>query len=141
MALAPDTTLWPFSHVVAFTRPALTEQTTPVSFTVVDAFANVSNVTFVDKDLVQTSVEVDPGGRTWTPALEMVVLYKVYCLRTPQGRGGNRWLPTSWRVRTIWATAREAVVSLHANGILHEVTAGRADHSSFSATRRPVSFG
>ena len=51
MAVAPDTTLWPFSHVVAFTRSALTEQTTLVSFTVVDAFANVSNVTFVDKDL------------------------------------------------------------------------------------------
>ena len=51
MAVAPDTTLLPFAQVVAFARSELTEQTTLVSFTVMDAFASVSNVTFVDKDL------------------------------------------------------------------------------------------
>ena len=77
MAVAPDTTLLPFAQVVAFARSELTEQTTPVSFTVMDALASVSNVTFVDKDLDADELGgisqwVEPG----TPALERVVLYK-----------------------------------------------------------------
>ena len=62
MAVAPDTTLLPYAQVVAFARSELTEQTTPVSFTGVDAFANVSNVTFMDRISMQTSLEVGVSG-------------------------------------------------------------------------------
>ncbi|CAE8611043.1 unnamed protein product [Polarella glacialis] len=51
IALASETSLASFSHVLVYTKSSLVEQTTPVALKLVDQGATVSNITFPDLDL------------------------------------------------------------------------------------------
>eukprot|EP00928_Gymnodinium_smaydae_P018052 TRINITY_DN16876_c0_g4_i1.p1 TRINITY_DN16876_c0_g4~~TRINITY_DN16876_c0_g4_i1.p1 ORF type:complete len:6319 (+),score=1016.24 TRINITY_DN16876_c0_g4_i1:2009-18958(+) len=77
LALPVDTKLLSYEHIVIYTRSSLTEQTSPVSFALVDTISNVSNVTFPDYDLDKT----DLGGTwAWMPPDDVVQVthYVVY---------------------------------------------------------------
>eukprot|EP00930_Biecheleria_cincta_P034347 TRINITY_DN23750_c0_g1_i1.p1 TRINITY_DN23750_c0_g1~~TRINITY_DN23750_c0_g1_i1.p1 ORF type:complete len:4185 (-),score=632.85 TRINITY_DN23750_c0_g1_i1:7-12414(-) len=104
--LPAETTHSPFSHLVVYTRSVLVEQTTPVSFELVDLFSQVSNITFPDFDLDAT----DLGGLiSWTEPsdISQVTYYDVYMV---EGVSGSASCTTRVNV-TVNATA-SAVVAI-----------------------------
>jgi hypothetical protein len=84
--MPPETPLVAFTQLVVYTLTSLVEQTTPAYHVIFDAYASVSDITFIDKDM-------DPerlGGMVrWTPpaatAPDRVVVYKVYLSTSPVG--------------------------------------------------------
>eukprot|EP00434_Breviolum_minutum_P004419 symbB.v1.2.003894.t1/scaffold217.1/size263214/4 len=92
-------------YILVYTRSMLVEQTTPISFNIVDSIASVSNITFPDFDLDETDVG---GELTWSPASTIgrdeVMNYLVY-LASMEGDPGCAYVAGDWCVRSYFAEA------------------------------------
>ena len=76
-----------FLFFVVYTLTSLIEQTTPAGHLILDAYASVSNISFVDKDLDKAEL----GGlvlwaQLYASGADRVVVYKIYLSECSTGK-------------------------------------------------------
>ena len=98
--MATETALVSLTHLVAFTKSSVVEQTTPTALSLTDVVSNVSGVGFVDEDL--DAGELSSTVSSTVPGeVSQVTHYMVYLATSVNGTG-------KWRsgVMLLWGRTR-----------------------------------
>jgi hypothetical protein len=95
LGVSVNTPIEAYTHILVYTESTLTEQSTPVSFSLYDMVAYSSNLTFPDLDLDETEIG---GTLGWTAPgdPQEVTDYVIYLAKSPLGFNRSYFGTVPW---------------------------------------------